>query len=344
MKVYIYTGFMNMICKSGIGKAIYHQMTALKSARIPFTTKAGDAYDIIHLNTVFPDSFLEAKKARRKGKKVVYYAHSTMEDFRNSFNGSNVFAPLFKKWITRCYDSGDVIITPTEYSKELITSYGIHKPIYSLTNGIDLKKYVKNERKGMEFRKKYGLAPDDKVIISVGHYIQRKGILDFVEMAKKFPEYRFLWFGYTNLSLVPGKIRKALKASYPNLQFPGYVDKEELIGAYSGSDLFLFMTNEETEGIVMLEAMAMKIPILVRDIPIYEKWLPKDRVVYKASDLEGFEEMLPKILNKEVPDLTEAAYEVVKKNDIQVVGKRLQEIYTQLETQPFGSEEAVNAV
>lgn len=343
MKVYIYTGLMNMIQKSGIGRAIYHQMTALKRVQIPFTTRKGEDYDIVHINTVFPDAFLKAKKAKRDGKKVVYYAHSTMEDFRNSFNGSNAFAPFFKWWITRCYNSGDVIITPTEYSRELIASYGVHRPIYSLTNGIDLKKYVKNKKKGLAFREKYGLKPEDKVVISVGHYIERKGILDFVKMAERFPEYQFLWFGYTNLSLVSGKIRKVLKKSYPNLQFPGYVDKEELIGAYSGSDLFLFMTNEETEGIVMLEAMAMRIPILVRDIPIYEKWLPKDKVVYKASDTDEFAEMLPKILNGEVPDLTEAAYEVVKKNDISVVGQRLQEIYTMSEMQPDGATEGANA-
>ena len=39
--------------------------------------------------------------------------------------------------------------------------------------------------------------------------------------------------------------------------------------AYSGSDLFFFPTLEETEGIVMLEAMAMETPVLTRYIPVY---------------------------------------------------------------------------
>ena len=35
-----------------------------------------------------------------------------MEDFRNSFLGSNLLAPLFKRWLILCYRQGDVVITP----------------------------------------------------------------------------------------------------------------------------------------------------------------------------------------------------------------------------------------
>ena len=46
-----------------------------------------------------------------------------MEDFRSSFKGSNALAPLFKRWITFCYGLGDVVLTPTEYSRRLLESY-----------------------------------------------------------------------------------------------------------------------------------------------------------------------------------------------------------------------------
>ena len=75
---------------------------------------------IVHINTVFPDSLLAALAARLSGKKVVYYAHSTMEDFRRSFPGSNWFAPLFKRWIRLCYQMEDIIITPTDYSRNFL--------------------------------------------------------------------------------------------------------------------------------------------------------------------------------------------------------------------------------
>ena len=44
------------------------------------------------------------------------------------------------------------------------------------------------------------------------------------------------------------------------------------------------MSKEETEGIVILEALAMKIPTLIRDIPVYEGWLTDSKDVYKAKN------------------------------------------------------------
>ena len=99
MKVLLYTELEKKIGKSGLGKAIKHQMRALEENGIPYTTNPKDDYDIIHINWYGLKSYHLAKKAHRKGKKVVYHAHSTEEDFRNSFKFSNTIAPLFKKWI-----------------------------------------------------------------------------------------------------------------------------------------------------------------------------------------------------------------------------------------------------
>ena len=133
--IYIRRWFWNC-CKSGVGSAIKHQKNMLKQADIE-EAKSWKEADIVHINTVFPDSVLAACLAKMQGKKVVYYGHSTMEDFRNSFIGSNRFAPLFKKWICFCYGLGDIVITPTEYSKGLLKSYGIQKKIYAVSNGVD---------------------------------------------------------------------------------------------------------------------------------------------------------------------------------------------------------------
>jgi 1,2-diacylglycerol-3-alpha-glucose alpha-1,2-glucosyltransferase len=288
---------------------------------------AKDSYDVIHLNTIFPDSLLMSRRAKRKGKKVVYYAHSTMEDFRNSFRGSNLVAPLFKRWITYCYNSGDIIITPTAYSKSLLEGYSLKRPIYSLSNGIDTGFFMPDEGSRQRFRSKYRLQPEEKAVISVGHYIERKGILDFVALAEQLPEYQFYWFGYTNLNIIPRGVRKVISRKLPNLHFPGYVDRQELRDAYSGSDLFLFLSHEETEGIVLLEALASRIPILLRDIPIYSEWLKADETVYKGRTNEEFRDKIAAIIERRNPDLTENGYQVVLDNDLQVVGRRLLSIY-----------------
>lgn len=327
MKILLYTENETMIGKSGLGKAIKHQMKALKENGVEYTTNPNDDYDIVHINFYGPMSYILAKKAKKTGKKVVYHAHSTEEDFKNSFILSNQIAPAFKNWLIKCYTLGDHILTPTPYSKRLLTDYGIKNPITDISNGIDVKFFEKNDELGNKFREKYNYSKKDKIIMGVGLYIERKGILDFVELAKRLPEYKFIWFGHSPLVASPQKIKDAVNTKLDNLYFAGYVEPEILRGAYSGCDLYLFPTLEETEGIPIIEACAAKIPALIRNIPVFDEWLEDGVNVYKAKDLDEFEDKIKKILNKELPNLTEEGYKVAISRDIKKVGKKLIEIY-----------------
>jgi Glycosyltransferase len=330
MKIWLYKGGIKLLSKSGIGKAFEHQQIALNQEGIAFTTKHTISYDIIQINTIFPDSVLVALFAKLTGKKVIYYAHSTMEDFKKSFRGSNTLASLFQKWIKFCYSKGDLIVTPTEYSKKLLMGYGIKNEMVNLSNGIDLSFYQRNIELGKKFRVKYQFKEDDKIIMSVGHFIERKGIMDFVELARRLPQYQFVWFGYTNLNLIPPHIKQMIETKLPNLHFPGYISSDELKEAYSGSDLFLFLTHEETEGIVLLEALAMKIPTLIRDIPIYENWLADGKHLYKGKELNEFEALIGNIVQRKIPDLTESGYRLIQEKSITKVGNTLKCIYDRM--------------
>lgn len=329
MKILLYSDHQKAIEKSGVGRALYHQKMALEKNKVFYTTNKEDKFDIIHINTIFPKSFIMSKLAKSKGKKVVYHAHSTEEDFKNSFIGSNLISPLFKKWLITCYNTGDLIFTPTKYSKQILEGYRLKKPIVNISNGIDLQCFHKNKKGAYNFRRRYNFSPVDKVIMSVGLYIERKGILDFVELAKAMPEYKFIWFGYTNLRTVPKKIREAVKTKLPNLLFPGYVSREELRDAYSGSDLFLFLTHEETEGIVLLEALAMKTPVLIRDIPIYNT-LKNGENVYKAENLPQFQEKIKAVVDGDLPLLVDNGYKIAKERDIKCIGEQMVSEYSKL--------------
>ena len=330
MKVLLYTEGEKMFSNSGLGKAIKHQMKALESVKVPYTTNKKDDYDIVHINFYGPNSYFLAKKARRKGKKVVYHAHSTEEDFRNGFIFCKQLAPLFKKWITKCYSLGDVIVTPTPYSKRLLEGYGITKKIYDISNGIELDLFKKDGKARERFRKKYNLSEDDKVIIGIGLYIERKGIVDFVELAKRLPEYKFIWFGYSPLSAATKDVRKAVNTKLPNLLFAGYVPQEVIRDAMNGCDIYLFPTFEETEGIPIIEACACKTTAIIRDIPIFEGWLEDGVNVYKAKNVDEFEDKIKKIINKELPLIGDKAYKIAQERDIKKVGKQLKEVYEEV--------------
>lgn len=327
MKVLLYTENEKMIGKSGLGKAIKHQMQALKDNNIEYTTDPSDDYDIVHINFYGPKSYFLAKKAKKEGKKIIYHAHSTEEDFRNSFLFSNQVAPAFKKWIITCYSLGDHILTPTPYSKRLLESYGITVPITAISNGLNVNFFKHNSKLGKKFREDFNYKDSDKIIMGVGLYIERKGILDFVKLAKMLPEYKFIWFGYSPLAASPAKIREAVNTKLDNLFFAGYVEPEVLVGAYSGCDLYLFPTLEETEGIPILEACAAKIPALIRDIPVFSEWLIDGVNVYKASSIDEFYQKIKDILNGKLPNLTEEGYKVALERDSKIIGKKLIKIY-----------------
>lgn len=332
MKVLLYSEGLKVVGKSGLGKAIKHQIKALESENISYTLNPKDDYDILHINTYFLKSYFLAKRAKKQGKKIVYHAHSTEEDYKNGFIFSKVTSKLFKKWLIKCYSLGDVIVTPTLYSKKLLQSYkGLEdKTIYDVSNGIELEFFKKDEKLGDKFRKTYGYTKDDKVIFGIGLYIERKGIVDFVELAKRLPEYKFIWFGYSPLLAATKKVRKAVNTKLDNLTFAGYVEQDVIKGAMNGGDLYLFPTLEETEGIPIIEACACKTNAIIRDIPIFDGWLIDGKNVYKAKDVDEFERKIKLFFNGKLPSVVENSYKIAEERDIKKIGRKLKNIYESL--------------
>lgn len=332
MSVCIYRGGYETVRRSGVGKALEHQTAALQSVGLPLVDAippAGPAAKgcVVHLNTVLPGAPLAAARAHARGCKVVYYGHSTMEDFRNSFFGSNLLAPLFKRWLIFCYRQGDVVITPSVYSRRILMGYKIGRPIYALSNGIDTGFFHPDADRAARFRARYGLAEGQKCVISVGHWMVRKGLPDFVELARRMPEVRFIWFGQTAETLLTDEVRRAMDAAPGNVLFAGYVNAEELCDAYCGADAFAFLSYEETEGIVVLEALACGIPTIVRDIPVYANWLVDGKSVYKAASTGEFEEKLRDMLSGHLPSLQAGGMAVAEARSLGQIGQALCRIY-----------------
>ena len=281
VKVLIYSKDYETVKESGVGKAIDHQIKALKLVGCDFTLDESDDFDLVHINTTLLGSVHFANKAKKMGKKVIYHGHSTMEDFKNSFIFSNQIAPLFKKWLIHAYKKGDMVLTPTEYSKNILEGYNLDRPIEVVSNGIDLDFWRKRPNDREIFYKKYDLNLEKKSVISVGLPIKRKGIDDFIKLAKRLPQYEFVWFGKLDKALMSPEIKKEIENAPENFHTPGYVSSEDLRQAYSGSDLYAFLTHEETEGIVLLEALAVKAQILIRDIEIFEDGFTDEENIYK---------------------------------------------------------------
>lgn len=335
MKILLYFEGENVISKSGIGRAFDHQQRALQSAGIECTTDPwDDSYDILHINTYYMNSDAIVHHARKAGKHVIYHAHSTEEDFRNSFKFSNIMAPGVRKWLMHLYTQADALITPTPYSKKILEGYGIKLPIYAISNGIDLMRYHRDPEKVEAYRKYFSLQPGDKVVIGVGLFFQRKGLPDFVEVARMLPEYKFIWFGETSKLIIPKEISDIVENPPENVIFPGYVKGPIIEGAYSDADCFFFPSYEETEGIVVLEALASRCPVVVRDIGAFDPWLENGINCYKGHDNKEFSEMIRRVVEGDLPDTIEAGYETAEKRSIESVGQQLKQAYEEVLSRP----------
>ena len=332
MRVLLYSEGLKTIGKSGLGKAIKHQMKALDEVGVSYTLNPKENYDILHINTYFPKSYRLAKKAKKRGKKIVYHAHSTEEDYKNGFILANKTSKLFKKWLIKCYSLGDVIVTPTPYSKRLLKGYkGLtDKKIVDVSNGIELDFFKEDKHLKNEFRKKYGYKDTDKVIFGIGLYIERKGIVDFVELAKRMKEYKFIWFGYSPLAAATKPVKKAVHTKLDNLTFAGYVEPSMIKSAMNGADLFLFPTLEETEGIPIIEACACKCDAIIRDIPIFDGWLKDGKNVYKAKDVDEFERKIRLFFDGKLKSLASNAYKIAEERDLKNIGNKLKNIYEEV--------------
>ncbi len=333
MKVLLYTEGLKVIGVSGLGKAIKHQMKALELENIPYTTDINDTYDIAHINTYFLKSYFFSKKLKKRGVKIVYHAHSTEEDYRDGFIFGHLTSKFFKWWIIKCYKVGDIIVTPTEYSKKILQSYkGLeNKKIVAISNGLELDFFKPDKSYKEAFHKRYNYKKTDKIIVGIGIYSRRKGIVDFVELAKRLKEYQFIWFGSSPLAAATPDVKKALKEAkdLPNIKFPGHVPRELIREALGGCDLYLFPTYEETEGIPIIEACAMETNTIVRDIPIFN-YLTDGVNVYKAKDIDEFEKKTKMFLNGELKSVSKGARDIAKNFDIKTVGKKLKEVYLEV--------------
>ncbi|WP_025724870.1 processive diacylglycerol alpha-glucosyltransferase [Acholeplasma granularum] len=327
MKVLLYSQKQGMLKKSGIGRAFYHQKRALESAGVQYTTDPNDNYDLVHVNIA---QVGKIKKFRKKHP-VIVHGHSTVQDFRRSFAYWRFIAPFFYKHLQNIYGHADLIITPTRYSKFLIESMHVVKaPVRAISNGIDLEQYLYKQDNVDAFRKYFNLDKLDRVVIGVGLLFERKGLHDFIEVAKSMPDVKFIWFGHLSRIMTTHFIKKAIKNKPKNVYMAGYVDGSVIKGAFSGANCVFFPSYEETEGIVVLEALASKTPIVIRDIPVYYDWLQHKTHVLKGHNNFEFQQLIEQTMSENQFKMIENGYKIVEARSIDKIGIELKKVYEEV--------------
>ncbi len=137
-------------------------------------------------------------------------------------------------------------------------------------------------------REEFRLPKDKFIVLCAGQLQKRKGVMDFIEIAKSMPDLHFVWagdFSFGKISQDYEKIKEIVATPPKNVTFLGLVDHDKMNLLYNACNIMLLPSYEELFPMTVLEAMSCQIPILVRKLDIYDNIL-FDYVQYADTNEE----------------------------------------------------------
>ncbi len=286
----------------GVLSAYQEQVALVKKGLEPtFTVRENSLSkaDILHIHTVNPSFFIQ-NKLKSKHTASVGYVHFLPETMEKSLHLPPFSKWIFYKYIIAFYNACDYLVTVNPCFIPLMQQYGIpREKIVYIPNFVANDKFYKTENKA-ELREKYGLQADKFTVLGVGQLQHRKGVLDFAELAKRLPHMQFAWaggFSFGKISNGYDEIKELMKDPPKNLTFLGLVERDEMNDIYNLADVLFQPSYEELFPMTILEAMCCELPLLLRDLPLYEGILGGYYLQGHSND--DFENMLQALENEE---------------------------------------------
>ena len=226
-----------------------------------------EKYDIIHVHTPFVAHYLGLKLARKLNIPCIETYHTFFEDYLHHY------LPWVPKFMARgmarmiskqqC-NAVDAIVAPSQPMLDVLRGYGVKVSSEVIPTGLQVSSFKAAD--GKAFREKYGIELDRPMLLYVGRVAFEKNIDFLLGMAKVLSEERpdilLVVTGEGPAEASLHKLAKTLSIE-KNVKFIGYLDRNtELNACYQAADVFVFASKSETQGLVLLEAMAQGTPVV----------------------------------------------------------------------------------
>lgn len=224
-------------------------------------------FDLVHIHTPFVAHYAGLKLAKLLEIPVVETYHTFFEDYLHHYLPwipKSAARGLARRISKKQCNQVDAIVAPSKPMLEVLRNYGVDVQAEVIATGLQAGSF--SDANGEQFREKYGIPLQRPMLLYVGRVAHEKNIGFLLEVVK------FLSADTLEILLVitgEGPAEAGLRASVKslgiekNVQFIGYLDRStELNACYQAADVFVFASKSETQGLVLLEAMAQGTPVV----------------------------------------------------------------------------------
>ena len=296
---------VNMLSKAdsvdgqGVGSAYIEQVNLIKEllsdtfeVRINSRKKA----DIVHVHSVNPGFYCRFKK--KNGVRVIY-CHFLPETLDGSIKLPKPIFWFFKKYVMSFYKKAEYLVVVNPIFKNDLIKHGVKEDrIIYIPNYVSKDNfYPLDKSECLSIREKLNIDPNKFVVLGCGQVQTRKGVLDFVEVAKNNPDIEFVWCGGFSFSKITDGYKELKKIvdnpPVPNLRFLGIIPRDKMNEMFNMADILFMPSYNELFPMSILEASNIGKPVLLRDLDLYKDILFNK--YQKGSNNEEFSNMVRKL-------------------------------------------------
>ena len=286
--------------------------------------------DILHSHSWSPIFFM--KGLRYKGRRI-HTAHVIPESIIGSLPMWHIFMPIVKWYFRKVYSFADVCIAISPHVEEVIRESGAKTEIVQISNPISTEKWKSSPEGRKKGRALLGIGEAEFVVLGVGQLQGRKGVEDFIEIARNIPEAKFIWVGGRPLKAMTegiARIDKQMDNAPSNLSFTGMIDLESMPLAYNAADMMLFLSYQENCPLAPIEAAASGLPVVFRDLPEYETLY--EHAYIKGSNNEEFADLVKRLMKDPLffADAVKISNNLIRQFDTDIIREKLLLLYKQL--------------
>jgi len=237
---------------------------ALRALR-PQLAKRG--FDVVHIQTPFIAHYHGVSLARALGVPVIESYHTYFEEYLHHY--VPMMPRALMRFVARRFTVSqcralDALVVPSRAMQNALQDYGVRCPMHVIPTGMEMERFAAGD--GARFREQLGIAPDQPTLVHVGRIAHEKNIdfllRMFAKVVQSLPRTVLVVAG-EGPALAHCRAYVGELGIASQVRFVGYLSRDrELLDCYRAGDLFVFSSRTETQGLVLLEAMALGVPVV----------------------------------------------------------------------------------